>query len=112
MQTEGLKAITGSWQQRVWEAQMFADPVVHAFFEREGILFTNWKEMMHASTRRNRRPRPVAECLQALTDFGVKEGRSSHDGRRQSEIRNGFVEAGGRPRGCHGPRRSTREFGR
>jgi predicted glycoside hydrolase/deacetylase ChbG (UPF0249 family) len=46
VQTEGLKHITGSWQQRVWEAQMFADPEVHAFFEREGILFTNWKEMM------------------------------------------------------------------
>jgi predicted glycoside hydrolase/deacetylase ChbG (UPF0249 family) len=46
VQTEGLKHITGSWQQRVWEAQMFADPVVLAFFEREGILFTNWKEMM------------------------------------------------------------------
>ena len=47
MPTECLKAITGSWQQRVWESQMFADPVVLAFFEREGILFTNWKEMMH-----------------------------------------------------------------
>jgi len=46
LQTDCLKAITGSWQQRVWEAQMFADPAVHAFFEREGILFTNWKEMM------------------------------------------------------------------
>ncbi|HEY1603896.1 MAG TPA: polysaccharide deacetylase family protein [Pirellulales bacterium] len=46
VQTEGLKAITGSWQQRVWEAQMFSDPAVLAFFEREGILFTNWKEIM------------------------------------------------------------------
>jgi predicted glycoside hydrolase/deacetylase ChbG (UPF0249 family) len=44
--TEGLKHITGSWQQRVWESQMFSDPQVLAFFEREGVLFTNWKEIM------------------------------------------------------------------
>jgi hypothetical protein len=44
--TEGLKHITGSWQQRAWEAQMFADPAMHAFFEREGVLFTNWKIIM------------------------------------------------------------------
>jgi predicted glycoside hydrolase/deacetylase ChbG (UPF0249 family) len=44
--TETMKAITGTWQQRAWEAQMFSDPEVHKFFEREGILFTNWKEIM------------------------------------------------------------------
>ncbi len=58
VQTEGLKAITGSWQQRVWESQMFADPVVLAFFEREGILFTNWKEMM----RRFDKKEPAAKA--------------------------------------------------
>jgi predicted glycoside hydrolase/deacetylase ChbG (UPF0249 family) len=46
IETEGLKHITGSWQQRAWEARMFSDPQVQAFFEREGILFTNWKEIM------------------------------------------------------------------
>jgi hypothetical protein len=44
--TETLKAITGTWQQRAWEAQMFSDPAVHAFFKREGVEFTNWKEIM------------------------------------------------------------------
>jgi chitin disaccharide deacetylase len=44
--TETLKAITGTWQQRAWEAEMFADPAMHAFFDREGIVFTNWKEIM------------------------------------------------------------------
>ena len=44
--SDTLKAITGTWQQRSWEAQMFADPVMKAFFEREGIVFTNWKEIM------------------------------------------------------------------
>lgn len=46
VETPTLKAITGSWQQRSWEAQMFSDPEMLAFFQREGIVFTNWKEIM------------------------------------------------------------------
>ena len=46
VETEGLRRITNSWQQRVWEAKMFTDPEVKQFFQREGILFTNWKEIM------------------------------------------------------------------
>lgn len=41
-----LRAITGTWQQRAWEAEMFADPAVKKFLEREGIVFTNWKQIM------------------------------------------------------------------
>jgi predicted glycoside hydrolase/deacetylase ChbG (UPF0249 family) len=46
IKTEGLKKITNSWQQRVWEAKMFSDPEVIQFLKNEGIIFTNWKEMM------------------------------------------------------------------
>ncbi len=46
LQTENLRSITGSWQQRVWEADLFADPVVHQFFDMEGIVITNWKDIM------------------------------------------------------------------
>ena len=46
IETEGLKKITNSWQQRVWEAKMFSDPEVIQFLKNEGIIFTNWKEMM------------------------------------------------------------------
>ena len=46
VETENLKSITNSWQQRVWEAQLFSDPVVHQFFKAEGIIITNWKEIM------------------------------------------------------------------
>lgn len=45
-ETEGLKHITNSWQQRSWEARMFDDPTVHRFFEREGIHFTSWVDIM------------------------------------------------------------------
>jgi len=46
VETENLKSITGSWQQRVWEGELFADPVVIQFFRDEGIIITNWKEIM------------------------------------------------------------------
>ncbi len=46
VQSEQLKSITNSWQQRVWEAEMFSDPILIEFFEEEGIVFTNWKEIM------------------------------------------------------------------
>jgi predicted glycoside hydrolase/deacetylase ChbG (UPF0249 family) len=46
IETDNLKTITNSWQQRVWESQLFADPVVIQFFEKEGIIITNWKEIM------------------------------------------------------------------
>ncbi|MCB9206343.1 MAG: polysaccharide deacetylase family protein [Ignavibacteriales bacterium] len=46
IETENLKTITNSWQQRVWEAEIFSDPIVKQFFIDEGIVFTNWKEIM------------------------------------------------------------------
>ena len=46
VETEQLKGITNAWQQRVWEAKMFGDPELIKFFEDEGIIFTNWKEIM------------------------------------------------------------------
>jgi predicted glycoside hydrolase/deacetylase ChbG (UPF0249 family)/predicted neuraminidase len=52
-QTENLKSITGSWQQRVWEGQLFADPVVIQFFNNEGIAITNWIEIMQRFEKKN-----------------------------------------------------------
>jgi hypothetical protein len=51
--TGNLKTITGTWQQRVWEAELFADPVVHQFFKDEGIIITNWKEIMKRFGEKN-----------------------------------------------------------
>lgn len=44
--TDSLKHITNSWQQRAWEAQLFADPDLQAFFREQEIIFTNWQEVM------------------------------------------------------------------
>ncbi len=41
-----LKTITNSWRQRNWEARLFSDPVIHQFFKQEGLIFTDWKEIM------------------------------------------------------------------
>lgn len=46
IESEALRHITGTAQQRIWEAQMFSDPVVKEFLKSEGIVPTNWKEMM------------------------------------------------------------------
>ena len=44
--TENLKSITGTAQQRAWEAQLFSDPVVKQFFKDNDIEITNWTEIM------------------------------------------------------------------
>jgi len=46
IESDSLKSITNSWQQRVWESEMFTDPEVIQFFKDEKVLFTNWKVMM------------------------------------------------------------------
>lgn len=46
IETDHLKSITGSWQQRVWEAKMFSDPEVIRFFKDHGIVLTTWREIM------------------------------------------------------------------
>jgi hypothetical protein len=45
VETEGLKKITNSWQQRVWEARMFSDPKVKQCLREAGVRFTSWQEM-------------------------------------------------------------------
>ncbi len=54
VETENLKSITNSWEQRVWEAKMFSDAELLDFFENEGIIFTNWKEIMQRFNTINR----------------------------------------------------------
>jgi chitin disaccharide deacetylase len=51
--TENMKTITGTWQQRGWEAELFADPVVIQFFKDEGIIITDWKQIMNRFENKN-----------------------------------------------------------
>jgi predicted glycoside hydrolase/deacetylase ChbG (UPF0249 family) len=51
-ETENMKTITGSWQQRAWEAQMFADPEMKKFFEENDIIITTWREVMERFNRK------------------------------------------------------------
>ena len=57
VKSQALKQITGSWQQRVWEARLFSDPKVKRFFKAEGVRFTTWREMGERFERRKSSPR-------------------------------------------------------
>jgi chitin disaccharide deacetylase len=59
VESDALKQITNSWQQRVWEGQMFSDAEVKKFLQDEGIIFTNWREVMKRYLKYNslRNPR-------------------------------------------------------
>lgn len=46
IETDNLKGITGSWKQRMWEAQLFSDPVIKQFFKDNNIELTTWTEIM------------------------------------------------------------------
>ncbi len=46
IETDNLKSITNSWQQRVWEAELFSDPEVWEFFKTNDIELTTWREIM------------------------------------------------------------------
>ena len=50
--TECLQHITNSWRQRGDEAKLFADPKTQQFLNDEGVLFTNWKDMMRRHKKR------------------------------------------------------------
>ena len=53
VESEALRRITGSWKQRSWEARLFSDPETIAFLKKEGVLFTNWREMMRRHRERH-----------------------------------------------------------
>ncbi len=53
VESEPLKQITNSWQQRVWEGQLFSDPMVKQFLKDQGVVPTNWREVMKRFRQRN-----------------------------------------------------------
>ncbi|HHU83986.1 MAG TPA: ChbG/HpnK family deacetylase [Clostridiales bacterium] len=40
-----LKAITGSWQRRVWEYELFKDPETRKYFESIGLKLINYRDL-------------------------------------------------------------------
>ncbi|MFC2086675.1 polysaccharide deacetylase family protein [Bacteroidota bacterium] len=45
VKSERSEQITRVWQTRVWEYELFGDPVVKKFLEQEDVLYTDWIEM-------------------------------------------------------------------
>ncbi len=54
-ESDTLKRITGSWQQRVWEAKLFHDPEVKKFLQEEGIVQTDWRDLMRRHEARQKK---------------------------------------------------------
>jgi hypothetical protein len=41
-----LRHMSARWKNRGWEGKLLKDEEVRQFFKEEGIVFTNWREMM------------------------------------------------------------------
>jgi predicted glycoside hydrolase/deacetylase ChbG (UPF0249 family) len=56
--SDALRQMAPDWQQRVWDAQLLADPKLAALLREERFELTNWKELMR---RFEGRPAPQRE---------------------------------------------------
>lgn len=56
VETECLRNITNSWQQRVWEDKLFQDPVVRQFLKDADVIVTDWREVMARHQRQQANP--------------------------------------------------------
>lgn len=45
-ESDALKALTPLWQQHAWDAQLLADEQVRRTLAAEGVVLTNWREVM------------------------------------------------------------------
>jgi hypothetical protein len=45
-QTPGLELLSARWQNRVWEARLVSDETTQRFLRENGIVLTNWREIM------------------------------------------------------------------
>jgi predicted glycoside hydrolase/deacetylase ChbG (UPF0249 family) len=46
LESGAIQRITPTWQQRVWDAQLLADSDVKSALQAEGIVITDWREVM------------------------------------------------------------------
>lgn len=53
-----LERVSPRAEERVWEARLLQDPDVQKFLDSEGIIRTNWIEVMQRFDRRERSPLP------------------------------------------------------
>ena len=64
-ESPAIKLISDDWQNRVWDHQLLTDPKVRQFLEDEGVLLSNWKQIMERfekgseSPAKKARSRPV-----------------------------------------------------
>ncbi|MEX2187539.1 MAG: polysaccharide deacetylase family protein [Pirellulales bacterium] len=62
VESEALKRLPSDWQQRIWDAQLLADPKVKAFFADNGVMLTDWREIMRRFEGENPTAKPRDEA--------------------------------------------------
>ncbi len=45
VECDELKAITGRWQDRVWEYELMKDPYVHEYLKANGVVLINYRQL-------------------------------------------------------------------
>lgn len=49
LEGEDIKAITGNWQRRVWEYELFKDPATHRYWKEIGVCLIDYKMLSSGS---------------------------------------------------------------
>ena len=44
--TAAMKVVSPRWQNHAWEAKLLEDPAVRQFLKKQGVVLTNWVEIM------------------------------------------------------------------
>lgn len=52
LETDEIKAITGSWRRRNWEYKLMKDPVTHKYFADNGIKLISYRELIEMKKKK------------------------------------------------------------
>jgi len=71
--TPAIELMAQSWQQRVWENQLLSDKAVHDFLKAEGIIFTDWREVMERFENGGVQLQKKRNLPDPQKDFGIND---------------------------------------
>jgi len=66
-----MELIAPNWQQRVWERDVLADEETQKFLEEEGVILTNWKEIMRRFENTEAQKLEGEEAREEKEGFGL-----------------------------------------
>jgi predicted glycoside hydrolase/deacetylase ChbG (UPF0249 family) len=83
-ESAALKRLTPRWQQMAWERQLLLDPEVRAALAKEGVILTDWQEVMQRFE--GTAPPPGEETGATNLEEELKNGRVDLPGPKLQEI--------------------------